>query len=70
MKIKISFLLLLILSAFSASGAVIQGTSGPFPFGGGAPPVPVSFLALAISAGLIGSYSLWRHFRQRGKVSA
>ncbi len=69
MRIKISFLLLLILSAFSASGAVIQGTSGPFPLDTSSA-VPVSWIALAVSAGLIGTYTVFRRVRSGKKASA
>lgn len=68
MKIKISFLLLLILSAFSASGAVIQGQSNPFPLDTSSP-VPVSLVALAVFAGLIVMYVVLRSFRRGEKTS-
>jgi len=69
MKMKIGFLLLLILSAFSASGAVIQGTSGPFPLDTSSA-LPVSLIALAVSAGLIGGYTVFRSVRSRKKASS
>ncbi len=67
MKTTISFLLLLFVSAFSANGAVIQGQSNPFPLDTSSP-VPVSLVALAVFAGLIGIYTLLRIVRSRKKA--
>ena len=68
MKIKLCFLLLLILSAFSSSGAVIVGTSDPFPLDTSSP-VPISWIAMAIAAASIGAYTLLRRVRPGEKGS-
>jgi len=68
MKMKVGFLLILILSAFSASGAVIQGTSGSFPLDTSSA-VSVSLVALVVSAGLIGGYTVFRCVKSWKKAS-
>jgi hypothetical protein len=62
---KICFMLLLMLSAVNVHSEVITGISEPFQFGSPPPSVPLSFLAMAVSAGLIGLYTYLRHFRIR-----
>jgi hypothetical protein len=62
---KICFMLVLVLSAVNAHSEVITGISEPFQFGSPPPSVPLSFLAFAVAAGLIGLYSYFRHFRSR-----
>jgi hypothetical protein len=62
---KICFLLLLVFSAVNVRSEVITGISEPFQFGSPPPSVPLSYRALAVSAGLIGFYTYFRHFRTR-----
>ncbi len=69
MIIKISFLLVLFLSAISAKSAVIQGQSDPFPLDTSLP-VPLTWFALAVLAGLIGAYTLFRSLWARKKAAA
>ncbi len=69
MKIKTGLLLVLILSALNANGAVIQGQSDPFPLDTSLP-VPLTWLAMTVFAGLIGGYTLFRGLRSRKNFKA
>jgi hypothetical protein len=61
---KICLMLIIVLSAVNVRSEVITGVSEPFQFGS-PESVPLSFLAFAVSAGLIGLYTFLRHFRIR-----
>jgi hypothetical protein len=65
---KICLMLLLLLSAVNVRSEVIIGISEPFQFGSPPPSVPLSFLAFAVTAGLMGLYTYFRHLRSKREV--
>lgn len=72
MKTKIYTLLImlaLLLPAATLHGEVITGTSDPFIFGDPIPPVPLSPLALAFAAILIGFF-FYRSYLNKKKQAA
>ena len=69
MKTKTGLLLVLILSAQNAHSVVIQGQSDPFPLDTSLP-VPLTWMAMTVFAGLIGGYTLFKGLRSRKKIRA
>jgi hypothetical protein len=65
---KICLMPVLMLSAVNGHSEVVTGISEPFQFGSPSPPVPLSFLALAVTAGLIGIYTHISHARKRNEA--